>query len=76
MSREQQEMIAAAGEIEAAAQQLGGAVDRYMTAYRTVSRAAHPSENRQLTLDNTVGTTLFSLTVRRLRGLGLEPVLK
>ena len=76
MRNEQREMLAAAGEIEAAAQQLGAAVARYMTAYRVVSRAAHPSENRQLTLDGTVGTTLFSLIVRRLRGLGLDPVLK
>ena len=64
MSAEQQEMIAAAGEIEEAAQRLGSAVDRYLTAYRTASRAAHPNVNRQHTLDGTVGTMLFAVIDR------------
>lgn len=75
MSNEQQTMIAAVGEIEAAAQQLASAVDRYVTAYRAVAHAA-ASENRQHTLDGTVGTKLYELLVWRLRGLGLDSMLK
>ena len=77
MSDEKQHMIAAAGAIERAAQDLGRAVAEYQAAYRTVSRGAHPNANRQLTLEQTVGSApLHGLLVRRLRALGLGPMLE
>lgn len=76
MSDEKQHMIAAAGELEQTAQDLGRAFTKYRAAYGAVSRAAHPNANRQLTLEQTVGSApLNSLIVRRLRALGLGPML-
>jgi len=71
------EMIAAAGALEDALQQLTSAYTRYAEAYRVVSRGAHPNENQQLLLEDTIGISRVSgLIVQRLRALGLEAVLQ
>lgn len=76
MSEDKQQMITAADAIERAAQALGRAYVEYDTAYRSVSRRAYSNGNEQLTLEQTVGrATLNSLLVRRLRAVGLGPML-
>jgi hypothetical protein len=76
MRNEQREMLAAVDDIEAAAQQLAAAMDRHRRTFRVVSRAAHPDANRQHTLNDRIGTVVYGLLVQRLRGLGLDPLLK
>jgi hypothetical protein len=46
---EQQQMMNALGDMEQALQDLGAAYAAYQGAMRAVSRAAHPSANRQRT---------------------------
>lgn len=77
MSNERQQMIDGVGRIEQDLDALAADYQAVQSAYRTVSRAAHPDANRQLTLEQTVGMEpLNKLIVRRLRALGLGKMLE
>lgn len=77
MSDQKQQMIAAADGIERSAREFAAHVTTYLEAYRIVTRAAHPNENQQLTLEQTVGgAALNRLLILRLRALGLGPMLE
>lgn len=80
MTAEREEMVAALRAIEDGLERTATGLARYLAAYGRVSAAvyaAHGSDNRQLTLDTSVGVgPVHEAIVRRLRGLGLGPMLE